>query len=147
MKKTPAYTDLTKNTPLIERQRKLWAISDEIEIASLRGQPLSKELTKFITQALKKIAMGEDANSVLDVVPEKRGVKKNSFKNEFEKNLALSYVSAVKNSTSKSTNKKAISDICEKLPSLEEATVRKLWNSSSANRKPGFTPSIPPRKK
>jgi hypothetical protein len=133
--------DLTTKEPLIERQRKLWAISDAIDLANFKNEPLPQELALWLFKAFRNIAFGEDANAVLDVVPEKRGVRKTSFKLEFQMNLAISNVAAATSSHTKKKTNLAIAEATKRLTSLKESSVRKSWNSSSAKRTPGFTPS------
>ena len=131
--------DQTPRESLIERQRKLWAVSDAIDLANFRNQPLPKELAFWLFKALRNIAFGEDANAVFDVVPEKRGVRKTSFKLEFEKKMAISNVAAATVSPTKKRNNKAIAEATERLTNLNKTTVRKSWNSSSTERKPHFS--------
>jgi len=132
--------DLTKKEPLIERQRRLWAVSDAIDLANFRNEPLPEELAKWLFKAFRNIAFGEDANAVLDVVPEKRGVRKTSFKPEYQKNLAISNVAAATASPINKKTKLATAEATEKLTDLKKSSMRKSWNSSLAKRNPGFTP-------
>lgn len=131
--------DQTPRESLIERQRKLWAVSDAIDLANFRNQPLPKELAFWLFKALRNIAFGEDANAVFDVVPEKRGVRKTSFKLEFEKKMAVSNVAAATASPTKKKTKLAIAEATKTLTNFNESTVRKSWNSSSTERKPHFS--------
>jgi hypothetical protein len=133
--------DLTTKEPLIERQRRLWAVSDVIDLANFNDEPLPEELAHWLFKAFRNIAFGEDANAVLDVVPEKRGVRKTSFKLEYQKNLAVSNVAAATASPIKKKTKLAIAEATERLTDLKKSSVRKSWNSSSAKRNTGFTPS------
>jgi hypothetical protein len=132
--------DFTTKEPLIERQRKLWAVSDAIDHANFRNEPLPKELAFWLFKALRNIAFGEDANAVFDVVPEKKGVRKTSFKLEFQKNLAVSNVAAATTSPTKKKTNLALAEAAKSLTNLKETSLRKSWNSSSAKRKPEFTP-------
>ena len=139
MKKSDSVIDLTTKQPLIERQRKIWAISDAIDLANYKKEPLREDVARFLFEAMRHIAFGEDANGVFDVIPEKRGVKKNGFKLEFEKKFAVTNVAASTSNTKKKT-KEALAEVSNELPTLKASTVKKHWNSSSAERKSGFTP-------
>ena len=141
MKKSASAIDFTQKAPLIDRQRNLWAISDHIDQANYNKKPLSEDVAHWLFMALRNIALGEDANEVFDVLPEKRGVRKNGFKLEFERNMAISNVAAARKSNTKLKTKTAISEASNKLMHLKESTVRKQWNSSTAERDTGFTPS------
>jgi hypothetical protein len=131
--------DLTTKEPLIERQRKLWAVSDAIDLANFKNEPIPQELAFWLFKAFRNIAFGEDANAVFDVVPEKRGVRKTSFKLEFQKNLAMSNVAAATSSQTKKKTNLALAEATKSLTNLKESSVRKSWNSSTAKRTPGFT--------
>ena len=140
MKKTAPVLDLTTKEPLIDRQRRLWAVSDAIDLANYRNEPLSEELAHWLFKAFRNIAFGEDANEVFDVVPEKRGVRKTSYKLEFQKNLAISNLAAATASPTKKKLTLATTEATKSLTNSKETTVRKSWNSSSAKRKSTFTP-------
>ena len=140
MKKSDSVIDLTTKEPLIERQRKIWAISDAIDLANYKKEPLREDVARFLFEAMRHIAFGEDANAVFDVIPEKRGAKKNGFKLEFEKKFAITNVAASTSSAKKKT-KEALAEVGKGLPDLKASTVKKHWNSSSAERKSGFTPA------
>ena len=139
MKKSDSVIDLTTKEPLIERQRKIWAISDAIDLANYKKEPLREDVARFLFEAMRHIAFGEDANAVFDVIPEKRGVKKNGFKLEFERKFAITNVAAATSSGKKKT-KEALAGVSKELPTLKASTVKKHWNSSSAERTSGFTP-------
>jgi len=140
MKKSPPVLDLTKKVALIDRQQKLWEISDAIDLANFRNQPLPEEIALWLFKALRNIAFGEDANAVLDVVPEKQGVRKDGFKLKFEKQFAVSNIAAATSGITAIKTKKAIAEVSKCLPTIKQSTVRKSFNSSSAQRNSGFTP-------
>jgi hypothetical protein len=135
--------DLTKKEPLIDRQRRLWAHAEAIEIAQARGLPIPAGVSEWLHRALKNIACGEDANAVFNVIPEKRGVRKDGFKREMQAKFANGYVAAATESgqdgaASKKTAQ-AITEISDAMPQLKRPTVRKNWNKLSTDRKPTFT--------
>jgi hypothetical protein len=140
MSKKVKPLDLTSKEPLVDRQRKLWEVSDAIDLANFRKEPLPEELALWLFNAFRNIAFGEDANAVLDVVPEKIGVRKTSFKLEYQKNLAISNVAAATASPLKKKTKLALDEATERLTDSKKSTVRKSYNSSSAKRNSGFTP-------
>lgn len=143
MVKKQEVLDLTKKKPLIDRQRSLWAHAEAIEIAQKRREPLPEEVSEWLHRALKNIACGEDANDVFDVVPEKRGVRKDGYLREQQKKFANSYIAAsTETTTDESKPKKtseAIKEISQALPQTKQTTVRKNWNRVSTDRKPTFT--------
>jgi hypothetical protein len=138
VKKSKDAVDPTPK-PLIERQRKLWVASDAIDLANHRKQPLPEDLAKCLFIALRKIAFGEDANKVFDVVPEKRGVHKNGLKLEFETKFAISNIAAATAHPKNKKTKDAISAVSKGLPKLKQTTVRRKYNESATERKPHFS--------
>lgn len=134
--------DLTTKQPLIERQRRLYAHAEAIEIAQSRGQPLPKNVSEWLHRALKNIACGKDANEVFNVVPE-RGVRRDVFLREKQKKMANGYIAAGTEPTTDGSKPKktlqAIQEISEAMPDTKKSTVRKNWNKVSTDRKPTFT--------
>ena len=135
--------DLTKKERLIDRQRRLWACAEAIELAQKSGEPLSAELSEWLHRALKKIACGEDANEVFNVVPEKRGVRKDGFLREMRTKMQNAFIAAATEYSPEEpklmTTAQAEETIGEAMPGSTRATVRKNYNKSSANREPTFT--------
>jgi hypothetical protein len=143
MSKTKKVLDLTRKEPLIDRQRSLWGHSEAIELAQIRGEPLPKEVSEWLHRALKNIACGEDANEVFNVIPEKRGVRKDGFLHEMQQKFTNGYIAASTEKTTDGTKSKktsqAIKEISKAMPSTKQSTVRKNWNQLSTDRKPTFT--------
>jgi hypothetical protein len=133
--------DLTSKEPLIERQRKLWTVSDQIQMAQQQNQPLPKWLEKWLVLALRKIALGQDANEVLNVKPEKQGVRKDSLKRELDKKMVMGAIASRTNheNENKKKTKVAIDEVTKALPVMKRSTARKTWSSSLTDRKPTFT--------
>jgi hypothetical protein len=133
--------DQTIKEPLIERQRKLWAISDQIQMAQQQNKPLPKWLEEWLVLALRKIALGHDAEEVLNVKPEKQGVRKDSLKRELDKKMVMGAIASLtdpENEKKKKTNM-AIDEVTKALPVMKRSTARKTWGSSLTDRKPTFT--------
>ena len=143
MSKKKPFLDLTKKEPLIERQRRLWSHSEAIEIAQERKEPLPSEVSDWLHTALKNIACGADANEVFNVVPEKPGVRKDSFLREKQRKIANSYITSGTADASDCTPPKktatAIEEISQVLSDKKKSTVRKNWNQQSTDRKPTFS--------
>jgi len=143
MSKKQPVLDLTSKEPLIDRQRRLWAHAEAIEIAQRDGQPLNAEVSEWLHRALKNIACGQDANEVFNVIPEKRGVRKDGFLREKNRKIKDGFIAAATSPTSVSPKPKktrqAIKEISDSLPDAKSVTVRKNWNRSSTDRKPTFT--------
>lgn len=124
--------------PLIKRQGKLWNIAEAIELAQERKQPLPIEISEWLHRCLKNIAHGRDANEVLNVHA-RQGARKDGFKNECLKKIQNGFIAAATQSGSeKQKTSDAIKQISDAVPTTKQATVRKNWNSSSANRDPEF---------
>jgi hypothetical protein len=142
MRKKTDVLDLTTKQPLIERQRRLYAHAEAIELAQHRKQPLPESVSEWLHRALKKIACGEDANKAFNVVPE-RGVRRNLFRQELEQKMINGYIAAATEQTTDGSEKKktvqARKEISEALPVKQESTVRRNWNKASTDRKPTFT--------
>jgi hypothetical protein len=144
MTKKKQVLDLTTKEPLVNRQRRLWAHAEAIEIAQRDGKPLPAAVSEWLHRALRNIARGQDANEVFNVVPEKRGVRKNSFRSKALQTLTNGYIAAatappIDRSKPKKTTRQAIKEISDALPDMKQGTVRKNWNRASTDRKPTFT--------
>jgi hypothetical protein len=143
MNKKNKILDLTSKEPLIERQRRLWAHAEAIQFAQEAGRPLPVDVSEWLHRALRNIACGEDANAVFDVVPGKKGLRKNRFLLEIQTTVANGYIAAAVEPTTDGsrhkTTSKAITEISEAIPGKQRSTVRKNWNSVSTARKPTFT--------
>jgi hypothetical protein len=143
MVKKQKVLDLTTKVPLIDRQRRLFAHAESIELAQERNEPLPKDVSEWLHRALKNIACGEDANEIFNVVSEKRGVRKDGLKRELQKKLTNGYVAAATEKTTDGSEPKktveAIKEISKALPATKKSTVRKNWNQASTDRKPTFT--------
>jgi hypothetical protein len=138
--KKKSVLDLTTKSKLVDRQRKLWAHAEAIELAQQRQLPLPTDLSEWLHRALKKIACGEDANSVFNVVPEKRGVRKDGFLKEMQRKCHNAYIAAATEpEPEKMTTKVAIEKISAASPSVKKSTARKNYNKVSTERKPEFT--------
>ena len=139
MPKKIKILDLTTKEPLIERQRKLWNASDAIDLANYRKEPLPEDLAKWLFSALRNVAFGENANAVLDVITEKRGVRKGGLKQEINKKIVLGAIATATQSESPKKTKTAIEEVTQALPVIKKSTARKSWNKASTDRKPHFS--------
>jgi len=132
--------DLTRKEPLVDRQRRLWAHSEVIELAVRENKPLPSDLSEWLHRALKNIACGEDANAVFNVVPEKRGVKKNIFLVEMQRKFHNSFIAAATApGLEKMTNEEAIDKISTASPVAGKSTIRKNYNKATTERNSTFT--------
>ena len=143
MSKKQQVIDLTPKEALKKRQRRLWAHAEAIEIAQRYGQPLKADVSEWLHRALKNIACGQDANEVFNVIPEKRGVRKDGFLRALQQEIANGHIASntgpsADGSKPKKTSQ-AIKEISAALPDINGATVRKNWNRASTDRKPTFT--------
>jgi hypothetical protein len=130
---------LRPSEPLTERQRNLWNIAEHIELAQVNGVPLEVEISEWLYRCLKNIAHGKDANEVLNVHA-RQGARKDGFKKECEKKLQNGFIAAATEpGAGKKKTADAIQAISEAMPKSKRSTVRKNWNSSSANRDPDFS--------
>ena len=143
MSKKENVLDFTTKEPLIDRQRRLFAHAEAIELAQTRGVALPDAVSEWLHRALKNIACGKDANEVFNVVPEKRGVRKDGFLRELHKKIAAGFIAASPETATEKAKRKrnteAIKEISQALPHTKKTTVRKDWNRASTNRKPTFT--------
>ena len=139
MPKKSEQHDFKDKEPLIERQRKLWAISDQIQLSQHRNQPLPKWLEEWLVLALRKIAFGQDADEVLNIKPEKQGVRKDSLRREFEKKMVMGAIATSTQSEAPKKTNVAIDEVSQALPLVKKSTARKSWNSKSTERKPHFS--------
>jgi hypothetical protein len=94
MPKKQKVLDFTAKEPLIERQRRLWAHAEAIEIAQQKGKLLPDKVSEWLHRALKNIACGMDANEAFNVRPEKRGVRKDLFFRELQQKITNGYIAA-----------------------------------------------------
>lgn len=130
---------LRPSEPLTERQRNLWNIAEHIELAQVNGVPLEVEISEWLYRCLKNIAYGKDANEVLNVHA-RQGARKDGFKKECEKKLQNGFIAAATESGAEQKKTvEAINQLSDARPKAKRSTVRKNWNSSSANRDPDFS--------
>jgi hypothetical protein len=143
MSKKQQVIDLTSKEPLKERQRRLWAHAEAIERAQKDGLPLPARVSEWLQRALENIACGRDANEVFNVLPEKRGVRKDGFLKEMQTKIQNAYIAAATESTSEEpklmSTARAVKTISSALPDTNRSTVRKSYNKSCTDRKPTFT--------
>jgi len=140
MKKTKVDINLPLKTRLTERQRNLYAIAENIELAQKFGKPLPEDISKWLYQALKNIACGVDANEAFNVIPEKQGVRKDGFFQETQRKLTNGYIaSATKEGAEKMKTGEAIEKISEAMPAIKKSTVRKNYNKADADRSTIFS--------
>jgi len=142
MSKSQKILDRTNKEKLIDRQRRLWAHAESIELAQKFNEPLPAEISEWLHRALKNIACGEDANAIFNVIPEKRGVRKDSFLLDLQEKFVNGFIAAGTTVTSEGTKLKttaqAIEEISLALPKNQKSTVRRNWNRASTDRKPTF---------
>jgi hypothetical protein len=143
MSKSKNVLDLTKKEPLIDRQRRLWSNAEAIEIAQKNSTPLPDDVSEWLHRALKMIACGKDANEVFNVVPEKRGVRKDGFLREMRTKMKNGFIAAATESTPEEpklmTTAQAVKTISDAMPDSQRSTNRKNYNRASTDRKPTFT--------
>jgi hypothetical protein len=108
-----------------------------------KGAPLPENISKWLYIALQNIACGLDANAVLNVKPEKQGVRKDSFLREIQKKFSNSFIASGTEATTDGTPPKkttrAIKEISQAMPAKKKTTARKNWNRATTDRKPEFT--------
>jgi hypothetical protein len=135
MSKKNGGLDFTTKEPLIDRQRRLLVQAESIEIAMQSEKPLPNNVSEWLQRALRKIACGEDANEVFDVI----GVKterKDALKAElFHKHTVGFIVSKTQQGTNKSTATNAIEMLSAAIPEKKKSTIRKNYNKLSTERK------------
>jgi len=143
MSKKKDVLDLTIKAPLIDRQRRLWGHAEAIELAQMSGKPLSNEVSEWLQRALKNIACGMDANEAFNVIPEKRGVRKDIFQRELQKKCLNAYIAASTEAPTDGTKPKktaqAIKEISQASSNTKHSTIKKNWNRLTTDRKPTFT--------
>ena len=143
MSKKQKVLDFTAKEPLRDRQRRLWALAEAIEVTTARNAPLPSDLSTWLSRALRGVACGADANEVFNVLPEKRGVRKDLFLREVQGKVQTSYIAAATESTPDTpklmTTTQAVKAISSAMPDSKESTVRKNYNKVTAVRKPSFT--------
>ncbi len=139
MSKKKDVLDFTTQVPLIDRQRILLAHSEAIELAMKKDAPLPTEVSEWLYRALKRIACGEDANAVFDVV----GVKterRDALKAELFHKHAVGFIaSKTQQDTESATVLEAIEMFTTAVPSNAASTIRKKYNSSTTDRSPTYT--------
>jgi hypothetical protein len=121
-------TGVSATARLIERQAKLWSHAEAIELAQTRGEALPADVSEWLHRALKNIACGKDANLIFDVVPEKKGVRKDGFLLEMQRKMANGYIAAATEKTSaekKKTTARALDEISAATPKIKRATAKK----------------------
>jgi hypothetical protein len=139
MSKKTATLIIGQQTPLIDRQRKLYNLAEAIEIAQKRKEPLPEDISEWLHRGLKNIACGKDANEVFNVKPEKQGVRKNGFLKETQHKVRAGYIAAAtEEGEGKKTTAKAIDEISEAMPATKKSTIKKNYNMKSTDRKPTF---------
>lgn len=143
MVKKQKVLDLTTKEPLIDRQRRLWGHAESIEIAQKTKKPLPTDVSEWLHRALKNIACGEDANKVFNVLPGKRGVRKDGFLREMRVKVQNGFIAAATESSPQTPKlmktARAVKTISEAMPDSKRSTVRKNYNKASTDRKPTFT--------
>ena len=134
---------MAKKTPLIDRQRRLWAHAETIEKAQKNNKPIPAEVSQWLVRALQNIACGMDGDVAFNVVPQKQGVRKDGFLRDMQKKMANGYIAAAKEKTKDAAKSKktteAITEISKAIPDTQRSTVRKNWNKLSTDRKPTFS--------
>ena len=140
MKKTRVDVGIAPVKRLIDRQRNLYAIAENIDLAKKLGNPLPEDISAWLSQALKDIACGVDANEAFNVIPEKQGVRKDGFFQEIQRKLTNGYIAATtKEGAEKIKTSEAIEKIGEAMPAIKKSTVRKNYNKAGADRNPIFS--------
>lgn len=124
--------------PLIDRQRRLYAYAEEIEIADARKLPLRPGLAKWLSVALKNIACGEDTELCLNVLNDKTE-RRDGFLLEMQRKHANGFVAAAtaKDDPQSLTNQEAFKQAAAIGP--KPSTVRKNWNKQDAKRDGTYT--------
>ena len=130
--------DISPKRSLKERQRRLYAYAEEIEIANADKTPLRPDLAKWLSAALKNIACGKDAEQCLNVMNDKTE-RKDNFLREMQRKHAIGFVAAATDShdPQSATNTQAF----EQAAVLGSAvgTIRMNWNKKDAHRDPLYT--------
>lgn len=125
--------------PLTDRQRNLWNIAEHLELTQKKGMPLEVDISEWLYRCLKNIAYGMDANEVLNVHA-RQGARKDGFKKECEKKLQNGFIAAATEAgAGQKKTVEAINQLSDARPKTKRSTVRKNWNSSTANRDPDFS--------
>lgn len=125
--------------PLAERQRRLWNIAENIQLAQEQSKPLPDEISEWVYRAFKRIACGADANEALNV-QSRQGQRKDGLKSELCQKIENGYIAAATEAgDGKKKTTTAIDEVSAVSPTADRSTIRKNWNKSTANRKPIFT--------
>ena len=135
-------TGVSATARLIARQARLWSHAEAIELAQTRGEALPADVSEWLHRALKNIACGKDANLIFNVVPEKKGVRKDGFLLEMQRKMANGYIAAATEKTSagkEKTTTRALDEVSAATPKIKRETVRKNWNKAITDRSPTFT--------
>lgn len=138
MPKKTGQRNFLRKEPLIERQRQLWQVAEEIELAAHRNKPLDYEISKWLWIALQKICRGEDANEALNV-DARQGERKDGFRLKMNRLMMMGAIATATQSEAPKKTKVAIEEVSNALPLLSKATVRRSWNEGLTDRKPHFS--------
>jgi hypothetical protein len=124
-----------KKVGLIDKQRNLYALAEEIELSNKSAEPLRPELSTWLVAALKNIACGIDPEVCLNIKPNKPGQNKNQFLKEMQRKHANGFVAAStdKTKTASIKQKDAFKTVAE-IVGKGSATVRKDWNARDTDR-------------
>ena len=139
MRKKKDVLDFTTQVPLIDRQRVVLAHSEAIELAMKKDAPLPTGVSEWLYRALKRIACGEDANAVFDVI----GVKterRDALKAELFHKHAVGFIaSKTQQDTDSAKVEEAIEMFSAAVSFKKASTIRNKYNSSSTDRSPTYT--------
>jgi hypothetical protein len=124
-----------KKVGLVDKQRNLYALAEEVELSSKYAEPLRPELSAWLVDALKNIAFGVDPEVCLNIKPNKPGQNKNQFLKEVQRKHANGFIAASTDKTKPESIKQEkafqlIAGIVEK----KSSTVRKDWNAKDTDR-------------
>lgn len=125
---------------LIQKQRNLYALAEEIELSNKSAEPLRPELSSWLVAALKNIACGVDPEVCLNIKPNKRGQNKNQFLKEMQRKHANGFIAAStdKTKTAPIKQKEAFKTVAG-IVGKSSATVRKDWNAKGTDRGEEFS--------
>jgi len=124
-----------KKVGLIDKQRKLYAFAEEIELSNKNAEPLRPELSSWLVAALQNIACGFDPEVCLNIKPNKPGQNKNQFLKEMRRKHANGFIAASTDKTkSGSIKQKEAFQMVAGIVDKNWATVRKDWNAKDTDR-------------
>jgi hypothetical protein len=124
-----------KKVGLIDKQRNLYALAEEIELSNKHAKPLRPELSKWLVAALKNIACGVDPEVCLNIKPNKPGQNKNQFLKEMQRKYANGFIAASTDKTkSESIKQKEAFQMVARVVGKDSSTVRKDWNAKDTDR-------------